>query len=398
MGMSNIEQGTPKLEIRDSILDIRPDGVRMPYSLSLSEWLVAGLLVAALFVFVPRLWPDHAFAGAGHAGRHPVEDYRLPYQLSSDYWLYNRYCRWTCSRYDILVVGDSVVWGHYVSKDSTLSHYLNELAGQDQFANLGVDGIHPIALEGLLRYYARDISGKTVLLHFNPLWISSQKHDLQSDKEFQFNHPKLVPQFVPGIPCYKASYSERIGTVVQRHVAFLGWASHLKQAYFDNLDLPRWTLEHPYANPLAEISNFKFQISNFPAVSPAEHVPWDEKAAVKRDFQWVEMGTSLQWRSFRRSIELLRARGNTVFVLAGPFNEHMMTDENIKAYRRVQDEIKLWLQQNNVAYFMPQVLPSRLYVDASHPLSEGYAMLAKQIFEDHSFKTVFSRRRDGDAP
>jgi hypothetical protein len=366
-------------------------GLRMPYSLSLSEWLIASLLAAALFVFVPKFWPARAFAGAG-------PDYRLPYRLSSDYWLFNRYCRWVCSRCDVFVVGDSVVWGHYVSQDGTLSHYLNELAGQEQFANLGVDGIHPIALEGLLRYYARDISGKTVLLHFNPLWISSQKHDLQSDKEFQFNHPKLVPQFLPKIPCYKASYSEKIGTVVQRHVAFLAWASHLKQAYFDNLDLPRWTLEHPYANPLMEISNFKFQISDLPAIGPAEHVPWDEKTAAKRDFQWVELETSLQWQSFRRSIALLRARGNTVFVLAGPFNEHMMTDENIKAYRKMQDEIKLWLHQNNVAYFMPEVLPSRLYVDASHPLGEGYAMLAKQIFEDHSFKTVFSRRRNGDAP
>lgn len=362
-------------------------GLRMPYFLSLREWLVAGLLAVALLVFVPRLWPDPAFAGAG-------PDYRLPYQLSSDYWLFNRYCRWACSRYEALVVGDSVVWGHYVPRNNTLSHYLNEIAGGDRFANLGVDGIHPIALEGLLRYYSRDISGKTVLLHFNPLWTSSQKHDLQSDKEFQFNHPKLVPQFLPKIPCYKASYSERIGTVVQRYAAFLGWASHLKQAYFDNLDLPRWTLEHPYANPLKAIT------LELPAGDgfEQERVAWDEKTPAKREFQWVELETSLQWRSFRRSIELLRARGNTVFVLAGPFNEHMMTDENIKAYRKMQDQIKLWLQQNNVAYLMPPALPSRLYVDASHPLSEGYATLAKQIFEDRSFQTAFSSRRNGDAP
>jgi len=362
-------------------------GLRMPYFLSLREWFIAGLLAAALLVFVPRLWSSlERFE--------PGPDYRLPYQLSSDYWLYNRYCRWACSRYDVLVVGDSVVWCHYVPRNNTLSHYLNELAGQERFANLGVDGIHPIALEGLLRYYARDISGKTVLLHFNPLWISSQKHDLQSDKEFQFNHPKLTPQFLPKIPCYKASYSERIGTVVQRQVPFLGWASHLKQAYFDNLDLPRWTLEHPYVNPLKAIT------LEIPAGDgfEQEHIAWDEKMPAKREFQWVELETSLQWRSFRRSVALLRARGNTVFVLAGPFNEHMMTDENVKAYRKIQDQIKLWLNQNNVAHFMPAVLPSRLYVDASHPLSEGYAMLAKQIFEDHSFQTVFSRRRNGDTP
>jgi hypothetical protein len=379
-------------------------GLRTPYFLSPGEWLIAGLVLAALFVFVPRLWPRLERFQPEPAGRRPVEDYRLPYQLSSDYWLYNRYCRWACSRYDVLVVGDSVVWGHYVSEHNTLSHYLNEIAGGDKFANLGVDGIHPIALEGLLRYYARSISGKTVLLHFNPLWISSQKHDLQTDKEFQFNHPHLVPQFVPRIPCYKASYSERIGAVVQRYVAFLGWTSHLKQAYLGNLDLPRWTLEHPYANPLMEISNFRFQISDLPPIGLAEHVPWDEKTAAKRDFQWVELETSLQWRSFRRSVELLRVRGNTVFVLVGPFNEHMMNNEGIEAYRKIKSQVELWLQQNSMPYFMPPVLPSRLYVDASHPLSEGYATLAKQIFEssrlagfqNHSFKEKFGRRRAGD--
>jgi hypothetical protein len=76
----------------------------------------------------------------------------------------------------------------------------------------------------------------------------------------------------------------------------------------------------------------------------------------------------------------------------------MMNNEGIEAYRKIKSQVEHWLQQNSVPYFMPPVLPSRLYVDASHPLSEGYATLAKQIFEDHSFKTAFSRRRDGDAP
>jgi hypothetical protein len=34
---------------------------------------------------------------------------------------------------------------------------------------------------------------------------------------------------------------------------------------------------------------------------------------------------------------------------------------------------------------MPPTLPSELYADASHPLDEGYAMLAKQLFENDSF-------------
>jgi hypothetical protein len=34
------------------------------------------------------------------------------------------------------------------------------------------------------------------------------------------------------------------------------------------------------------------------------------------------------------------------------------------------------------------VLPSDLYRDASHPLGQGYAMLARQLFENQSFKST----------
>ncbi|HUV63022.1 MAG TPA: hypothetical protein VMW24_03935, partial [Sedimentisphaerales bacterium] len=139
--------------------------------LSGSEWIVVGIICVAFFLAAPGLWARFEKFGPG-------PDYRLPYALGSDYWLYSRYCRWACSRYDTLVVGDSVIWGHYVSPDSTLSHYLNQYAGRDQFANLGVDGTHPAALGGLLKYYGRNISGKNVILHLNPLWMSSEKHDL----------------------------------------------------------------------------------------------------------------------------------------------------------------------------------------------------------------------------
>ncbi|MHC4489118.1 MAG: hypothetical protein ACYSW7_08085 [Planctomycetota bacterium] len=53
----------------------------------------------------------------------------------------------------------------------------------------------------------------------------------------------------------------------------------------------------------------------------------------------------------------------------------------------MKSEIEAWLQQNNVPYYMPPVLPSEFYRDASHPLSEGYDMLAKQLFENQSFKS-----------
>jgi len=379
------KNGKSRSENEKSMFEDIPFGsnyVRLPGR----EWLIVGIAFSAIFCLTPALWERFEKF-------EPAPDYRLPYELSSDYWLYNRYCRWACDQYETLVIGDSVVWGHYVPKNKTLSHYLNENAARlssppktsrSRFANLGVDGIHPVALAGLLKYYGRQISNKNIVLHLNPLWMSSQKHDLQITKEFHFNHPRLVPQFIPNIPCYKDSYSSRIWAVLERYMAFLSWASHLKTNYFGGMDLPTWTLEHPYENPLQAVS---LELRSSVDFDQNEHVSWTQKGIEKGDFQWVELATSLQWSFFRQTVELLKARGNTVFVLVGPFNEHMLTAESNAIYQKMKSEIEVWLQQNNVAYYIPPALPSEFYRDASHPLSEGYDTLAKQLFENQSFKS-----------
>ena len=349
------------------------------------EWIIVGIVFSAIFCLAPALWEQLEKL-------EPDPDYRLPYELGSDYWLYDRYCQWACGRCETLVIGDSVVWGHYVPKDNTLSHYLNENAvrlsspksGRNQFANLGVDGIHPVALAGLLKFYGRQISDKNVILHLNPLWMSSRKHDLQITKEFHFNHPRLVPQFTPNIPCYKDSYSKRMSAVVERYAAFLSWTSHLKINYFGSMDLSTWTLEHPYENPLKAVT---LELRPSADYDQNEHVPWTEKGIAKADFQWVELATSLQWSFFQQTIELLKARRNTVFVLVGPFNEHMLKENSHNVYQKMKSEIEVWLKQKNVAHYIPPALPSEFYCDASHPLSEGYDMLAKQLFENQSFKS-----------
>ena len=343
--------------------------------LSGCEWVAAGIIISALFYLGPILWERiEKFE--------PEIDYRLPYELSNDYWLYNRYCRWACSQHETLVIGDSVIWGHYASEHNTLSHHLNEIAGRNRFANMGVDGIHPAALEGLLRYYGQAISEKNVILHLNPLWMSSSKHDLQTDKEFHFNHPGLVPQFVPKIPCYKVPYSKRMSAVVERCVAFFSWASHLKIAYFENMDLPTWTMEHPCENPLKAVS---FVLRTSVSHNQNEHISWAQRGVPKEDFPWVRLETSLQWNFFQRSIDILRQRGNRVFVLVGPFNEHMLKGKSIDTYREIKNEIEAWLRREDIVYYIPPALPSEFYYDASHPMSEGYAMLAKQICENRPF-------------
>jgi hypothetical protein len=481
------------------------------------------VLIAAFLGFTPTVWQ----------WLEPIRlqpDHRLPYTLGNDYWTYGRLCRAACAEGKTLVVGDSVVWGHYVAKDQTLPAHLNRLAGADRFANLGLDGIHPAAMAGLVQYYGRAISGKKVILHCNPLWMSSKRHDLQETKEFAFNHPTLVPQFFPSIPCYRESWSDRLGIAIERRLPFHAWKKHLQLAYLGrspqlgigdvtnwgsfceklsdqrvaetpcpgrrirellpphaleavgevaretdinerltareeairekkrresrragivralseimtrrdlyreedfgdirlpaeakgilkagieaisqarvqrlnrllleasypgeiaralpvDKDLPTWTLEHPYESPLRAITLELPSPDETPSPEPVAE-PWTRQGIARFNAPWVDLETSFQWRSFQRAVELLRSRGNRVFVLVGPFNEHMLKPESLQTYMSVKREAEKWLQKESIPYFIPAPLPSDLYADASHPLAEGYAALAKQLFENEAF-------------
>ena len=334
--------------------------------LSPCQWLIAAALLAALACGLPALC-DRA------ESFQPGPDYRIPYPLASDYRLYRRYCQLAAARGQTLVVGDSAIWGHYVPSNHTLTHYLNQLTGSQHFANLGLDGTHPAALYGLLRYYAPAINHRRVILHLNPLWLSSSKYDLSTQKELHFNHPRLVPQFIPTIPCYRASCSQRISILLERHIPLFNWVSHLRIAYFESTDIPTWTLRHPYDNPLDALT---FELPPSDDYEPPRR---PARPTTKSSYAWVDLQTSLQWRFFKRSVQLLRERGNTVFVLIGPFNEHLLAPESRQTYQRLTCKIQSWLRRENILYYAPAALPANLYVDASHPRRAGYARLANHL-------------------
>jgi hypothetical protein len=361
-------------------------GSEFPFSsndvrLGPGEWLIAGLVLLALFSFVPALWKRIEPLDAG-------ADYRVPYRLGNDYWIYRRHSARAARQAKTLVLGDSVMWGHYVRDDETLSHYLNELTGEPRFANVALDGIHPAALAGLIAHYAEDVSDRDVILNANLLWMSSERHDLQITKEFAFNHPSLVPQLFPRIPCYKASLDKRLAIIVGREVPLLAWADHLRIAYYGGMDLPTWTMQHPYANPAAAIT------LELPSPEPSpepDAEPWTDRNIPPYNPPWVPLATSFQWSQLRRTIRTLQDRGNRVFVVVGPFNEHMLTDESLAVYQERKQEAAAWLRANGVPHAVPPPLPSRLYADASHPLAEGYRLLAKRLLDDERFAR-FRRR------
>jgi hypothetical protein len=105
----------------------------------------------------------------------------------------------------------------------------------------------------------------------------------------------------------------------------------------------------------------------------------------------VPLDSSLQWRAFRRVVADLRARGNDVLVLVGPFNENMVAEDNRAAYRQIHDGIVAWLKKNEVTEVAPEPLPTELYADASHPLTEGYELLARELLADKEFKNWINK-------
>jgi hypothetical protein len=357
--------------------------------LGASQWLAVLAIVAAFVLTAPRLWTHVEQFDTG-------SDYRIPYQLSKDYWLYQRWLTERSDPQQVAVIGDSVVWGEYVSRDGTLTHFLSaESARPDRFVNAGMNGLFPLALEGLIEHYARSLHDRKVILHSNVLWMSSPQADLSDDQEQVFNHSRLVPQFRPHLPPYRADAAERLSVLIERHVGFFPWVGHLQSAYFDQQSIPDWTLEAARTRHASRLLALEVpgELENDPqrGLQSPRHRPWTASGGQPTHFEWVALDTSMQWAAFQRLVRLLRQRGNDVLVIVGPFNEHMIAPAQRPAFHGLRDGIAAWLASEGVPSIVPPILASLLYADASHPLTEGYAELARQISHDQTFRSWLAR-------
>jgi hypothetical protein len=358
--------------------------------LSLRQWAVTLAIVTIVAVATPRIWR--------HVERFQTgPDYRIPFQLSNDYWLLDWRLQKTAVGAPIIVLGDSVVWGEYVKADGTLPHFLNRQAGQpNRFVNAGVSGLFPLAMEGLVRNYGASLHDRKVIVVCNLLWLSSPKADMQSKKAESINHAVLVPQYLPDIPCYQVDQNDRLGNLVQRNVDFFGWVSHLQDCYFQQKSIPNWTLaedadnrSNACKNPLAQITlDVPSGVSDDADRGPGSprHRPWMAGDARKQPLAWVSLESSLQWAAFRRTIALLQQRRNDVLVIVAPFNKHMIAGKGRAGYTSIHDGAIQWFRENGVPCVAPNELPSELYADASHPLTAGYESLAKSIFQAEAFQ------------
>src|SRR5512133_1594303 len=90
--------------------------------LSARQWLLTFVIVGLVVLFTPRVWKHLERFDTG-------PDYRIPYSLSKDYWLYSRWVEKSDLPGKVFLLGDSVIWGEYVLPDGTLSHFLNPPTG-----------------------------------------------------------------------------------------------------------------------------------------------------------------------------------------------------------------------------------------------------------------------------
>ena len=361
----------------------------IPFSNSIrltgGQWIGAAIFMGLLMGFASPSWKYYEKFD-------PEPDYRIPHQLSEDYWLFERLADLAAQRDDTVVVGDSVVWGIFATPHETLSHYLSQ-SGPIRFTNLGLEGADPLALAGLIEHHAAGITGKNVVVQFNPLWLTSPERDLSDDSDKPFNHSRLVPQFLLPIPRYKADINVRLGILVEQRLTLNQWRNHVQLAFYGS-DLHKWTIDkpddpkrhptgHPYENPFEPLTH------NLPQDKELWHeqLPWYiSMSRIKEDFPWIDLETSLQWHAFQRVIDLLQQRNNRVFVVVGPFNEHMLTEASLERYQTVKKKIAAWLAARQIPHMVPDALPSEEYGDSSHPLPKGYARLAERLLADPNFE------------
>lgn len=306
-----------------------------------------------------------------------TDSYRIPYSMGEDYFLYEKYVDTVAGTGRIAVIGDSVIWGHYTDDAGTLPAQLDAAAGPGRFANIGIDGIHPAALYGLVENYCGGLRNGKIVVGINLLWMSSAKHDLSGGVNHSINHKALLPQTPGRIPAYSPSVEERLTSVARRDIPLLMWIDHVRASRFADRNLYRWTMNNPYAGP-REYLVFNDEKFNPPdPVQPGRMTP--------RDMEWVQPANSLQWKYMLASITRLREQGNSIIAVVTPFNQFMLTEKSRLDRDMIISYIQAELGALGITAFVPVLDKPEYFADLSHPVAAGYGIIASQLMADSRF-------------
>ncbi len=306
--------------------------------------------------------------------------YRIPYPMGENYFLFSHYSSAVADSDKIPFFGDSVIWGHYAENDKTLTSLLNSLQKEKKFANMGIDGIHPAALYGLVKNYAEKIQNRDILVGVNLLWMSSPRHDLSGEANNEINHKKLLPQLGRKIPAYEAGIEERLSALINREFTFFAWVNHIKMSLFADFSFYRWTLDNPDKSILSFFGKKETEYT------VPEHMRID--GTPLQNVSWVEPEDSIQWNYMKKTIGLFKSRGNRVTAYITPYNIHSLTPESRKRYFEIREILKKELEDKGITV-IAGVTPDRQYfADASHTGEKGYKILAEDLLRNSLFNSI----------
>lgn len=347
--------------------------------LSLREWLVTLVLFAVVTGIIYYGWDswEHYAPGPDHRETCWAE-------LQSDYWAYMRWCRYAKEHYDIMLIGDSVIWGQEVRNDETISHYINEFLGEDKVANLGNDGLFMAGMNGFVKYYGDHMENTNVILQCSPLWMASKRRDLRGDKTYRYHHPRLIPQFSSRIEYYH-DLNTRLGYLMEYYFRVFPFMRHLMANYFENKSVSRWMMDHPYMSPFSAIT---FEAAPVMAEIQGRGLDWETKGIKMSEDPFVSPDESIQFECFMNAVKELKKKNAKVFILIGPYNHHYHVPESRKRLFALIDELKSIFDELGYPYYDTfQIgLPSKTFGDSCHLLKEGHSMLAKELVKDESFQ------------
>jgi len=347
--------------------------------LSVKEWAAAILVAGAVTGVVYFGWDSWERFEPGPDHRETCWA-----ELQSDYWAWMRWCRVARERHDVLLVGDSVVWGQEVPNDQTISHYINKFLGDEIIANLGNDGLHMAGIGGIVSHYGDYLGDTKVILQFNPLWVSNDSRDLHGAKKSRYHHPRLIPQLDPRITYYH-DLNTRLGYLAEHYFRVFPFVRHIMANYFDNTSISTWIMDHPYDNPFAAIT---FQAAPVMAESQGKSLDWETKEIKIADYPFVDLAESIQFECFLHAIDKLKSMNTQVFVMLGPFNDHFLTPESRERLLATIESAKTFLNERGVPYFdtIAIGLPSKTFGDSCHLLRDGHEMLGRAFASDPVFR------------
>ncbi len=346
-----------------------------------SAWIVVALVALVMLAALP-------LANEWREPFRPSEDWRQPTEAAEDYWQFRRFERQVVRDGALPILGDSAVWGLYAKPSETLSAELSRRLGGRPVANLGVQGLSPLTLEGLQSLAPCD---SPPLFLFNPIWMTSPRRDLaaiaESSDLARLNHVMLLPQGFDLPAAYTPTLEERLSRLADRTLIIRQFSQHLRIDDLGGRDLPSWLREHPRALPW---QGFDGRVLA-PRDEPGEPVRRRAPSERETTYDWMEPEESNQYRAFVRTALRLRDRGSLPFVAIARLDPTGRSESCLEQERRIAERLRSDLAAGGIPSLRLENGVDRM-ADASHPTPDGYRAWADELIASTEFGQWLANR------